>query len=1346
MEVVLRTPNGEAEISVVGVRHDLTLADLVDRVTGRAAPSIVYVDGRAVPSDTSMGTSGALEGSIISTIDDRSPAPGVVELVQVAGTGSGTRVWLTAGRYHLGVGRRTSAAELDMAQVEAPRVELRVSPEGDVSVRSFDVRARLDGAELDAERSTDWSSGLIDVAGRVFAIGRREPPTSGQRFAGGSVDGTATFNRPPRSATSPDAPPIDIGNDRPSPTRADRAGFSAAAAERHLDDRDQRRAAHPDLARVIEIAERTQPELWQRRPEHPDAFQIPIGLADLGWSPDLERVQRVIPDAQTIVDALGPVPMVPVVVDLLAARGVGIVGGPEFNEAMARGLLLEASVLHGPADLDVVVVTSGDRVDVWEWTKWLPHVRRAGVVRVLSTMTEIRDWSLAVRRGWTPPSRPITPTHLTVVVVDEPEAWRDRDAPLRPLLSEPSLPVRYVALTGAAVDAPAVCTTLVSEQPGGRARVEYLLDRRHVGDVIPFVASAAIALRTARRLAPLDDPDVPMAAETALPPAVRLLELLGVSNPSADALAARWARRPSAKTGPKGTGPVTTIGVGEHGPVHLDLVDGGPHVLVAGANGLPELLQALVVGLAADSPPDEINFVLIGGGNDGTTSGIAGPAGSGFGPCVELAHTVVALADGDARPLQRLLRSLGAEVQRREAVLRDAGAATFAEVERQPDTPTLPRLVVVVAELSSLGGHRQALLDIGRRGGELGIHLVLGTRHAASVVDDAIGSLVNTRISLQARDDGDSIAAIGSTDAARLPGRVPGRGVTRFGTGEIVVFQAASVSGPATPSDGERGTAALVEPFVVGRELTPMEHRLVRRNHAPNAVTDLNRIVAAVNGAAVAVGQSEQRRPMADPLPEHLALAEFFADHPGDAVPYGLVDLPDQQCQMVTWWTPGTEASLLAYGRPGSATSSLLTTLAIGVAERHAADDVHLYVIDSGANVLGPLRALPHVGAVVEPGESERVGRLVTYLMNVIEDRTALARDGVAASEPAIVLMIDDFGTLRQQLDQQRNSTWDDLQRVIATGPAVGIATVITADQERAVPASIVGQIANRLVLQLDDPSRYAAFGLTVDDVDATVPGRAVRLLDGAPIQLVEAPGDLAAVVRSLDSEPPRDRPVVRIDPLPSSVSFADVAHAAKRLDGAIVAPVGLDVRTVRPALLELMFGEPVVVTGPPGSGRSSVLVACALSAQRVDPPIPVFALAPRGGPLGEVSDVDRAEQPNDVEGWVERVLAARGPRLVLVDDADRLGGPSVNRLAGIDDGNAIVVIAGRNEELRAAGHWSHPLRPFRRGVLIRPTLRDGDVVEASLGPRVPNLGPHHGIMVTDAEQVPVLIVDGEVT
>ena len=309
--------------------------------------------------------------------------------------------------------------------------------------------------------------------------------------------------------------------------------------------------------------------------------------------------------------------------------------------------------------------------------------------------------------------------------------------------------------------------------------------------------------------------------------------------------------------------------------------------------------------------------------------------------------------------------------------------------------------------------------------------------------------------------------------------------------------------------------------------------------------TDLARLVDAIAAAARELGQSEQRQPYPDPLGAHLPFERFLAAHPGDAVPFALIDLPDEQRQAPAWWSPADDGSLLVYGIAGAGTSSLLVVLTLGIAERTSPDDVHVYAIDADSNLLAPLAALPHVGAVVRLDELDRIARLVAHLTEVLErrKRLALERGGpvaVASTEPSIVLLIDNVGSLRQQLDERRDldGVWADLERVIRDGRSLGMSAVITAKQERAVPSSLSAQIPSRLVMRLGEQFGYSAFGFKTAEIPEFVPGRAMRPDDKVEMQLVEPPASIADAVATLASEVPSERPVVRIDPLPATVSI----------------------------------------------------------------------------------------------------------------------------------------------------------------------------------------------------------------
>ena len=220
------------------------------------------------------------------------------------------------------------------------------------------------------------------------------------------------------------------------------------------------------------------------------------------------------------------------------------------------------------------------------------------------------------------------------------------------------------------------------------------------------------------------------------------------------------------------------LGVGEDGePFVVDLAADGPHVLVAGTTGAgkSELLQTLVAGLALANRPDEMSFVLVDY-----------KGGAAFRDCARLPHTVGTVTDLDGHLTERALLSLGAELRRRESVLRSAGCKDLDDylAAAPAGSPPLPRLVLVVDEFATLveelpdfvGG----LVGIAQRGRSLGVHLVLATQRPGGVVSADIRANTSLRIALRVTDPAESTDVVDVRDAADIgrahPGRADGAG------------------------------------------------------------------------------------------------------------------------------------------------------------------------------------------------------------------------------------------------------------------------------------------------------------------------------------------------------------------------------------------------------------------------------------------------------------------------------------------------------------------------------------------------------------------------------------------
>lgn len=190
--------------------------------------------------------------------------------------------------------------------------------------------------------------------------------------------------------------------------------------------------------------------------------------------------------------------------------------------------------------------------------------------------------------------------------------------------------------------------------------------------------SFAWAERFARALAPLR-PDGsagnrPARVPVPLPPSARLLDELGLARATPASLQARWADAADDTTALGGRA-WAVLGAGPRGPVCVDLVADGPHLLIEGpaGSGRTELLRSVVASLAAAERPDRLAVVLVEG-RDGI--GADGGPGDGLRACTDVPHVTTHLAANDPVRMREFAQSLSAELKRRAELL---GRSDFAE-------------------------------------------------------------------------------------------------------------------------------------------------------------------------------------------------------------------------------------------------------------------------------------------------------------------------------------------------------------------------------------------------------------------------------------------------------------------------------------------------------------------------------------------------------------------------------------------------------------------------------------------------------------------------------------------
>ena len=228
----------------------------------------------------------------------------------------------------------------------------------------------------------------------------------------------------------------------------------------------------------------------------------------------------------------------------------------------------------------------------------------------------------------------------------------------------------------------------------------------------------------------------------------------------------------------------TPIGQDSSGIVDIDLVEHGPHALIAGTtgSGKSEALRTWLLGLCARYSPSHLRLVLVDY-----------KGGSALAPLTALPHTETVLTDLNLGHSSRALRGLASCIATREAQFAQYAVKDLSQWRErflQGCAPTPPpRILIVIDEFQVLADlHPETLETFSRlaaQGRSLGLHLIYATQHPGASINAHMRANTELRIALRSISESDSHSVIGSAEAARLP-RIPGRAL--LGSGKPVQF------------------------------------------------------------------------------------------------------------------------------------------------------------------------------------------------------------------------------------------------------------------------------------------------------------------------------------------------------------------------------------------------------------------------------------------------------------------------------------------------------------------------------------------------------------------------------
>lgn len=1134
---------------------------------------------------------------------------------------------------------------------------------------------------------------------------------------------------------------------------------------------------NPPLARILQAIEQRSSLLWSRRPDKEHFLEIRLGLGSA-----VSRVSTADSSSgsadplawnelHTSVQSWRRVTDVPITADLSACGSIGVTGSRESRDPVAFGLLLQAVGLHSPSELAVGAFLGHASVPSWDWLKWLPHSQAEhslvtaplltsglGQANLLATDLEklIRD-----RQD----SRTDHSSFPTLLIVVENDCQLDHARLVSIAETGPTWGIHVLWNAATVTELPATVGAFVAVGDSGRNRAGFVTDADAVEPLTVEHIGRDGAARVARSMAPIVDAGSLANREPDLPSRISYLSLVESRTADhSDAVTERWRETGSIKRYALPTTRPTTlralIGVTASEPCVVDLANHGPHALVGGTtgSGKSELLQTWVLALASDYSPDRVNFLFVDY-----------KGGSAFAQCVRIPHSVGLVTDLTAHLVGRALRSLRAELQRRERILDTVGAKDIETMERRADPTTPPRLVIVVDEFAALAQEVpdfvDGVVDVAQRGRSLGLHLILATQRPAGVIKENLRANTNLRIALRMADQSDSSDVLGVDSAAYFDPETPGRAAIRSGPGRLTHFQTAYVGGHTMPSSDDQPKVRIAE-FKLGsdRVSTPQIQTAAEPAPGPKlpSPTDLQRLVASISQASIDNEIVTPTRPWLPELAERLDLVETIGllEAPTTILPWAMSDRPELQTQPIVGFDPDRSGNLAIYGTGGSGKSTALRSLAIAACLTPEYGPTHVYGLDYGSRGLAMLEPLPHVGAVIDASDVERVARLMRTLQDLITDRAVkFAAAGAATlpeyravSEtehiPRILVLLDGLAAFRKAHEASPTpNIYDSLLALATDGRPVGVHVVVTADRPGTVPAALASVTPAKVVLRLANENDAALLNVPRRILeDRAPPGRG--LMDDAEVQIAvlsgsASVGDQSRAVAELCREKEgtwtgaRPETIGRLEDKIKLVDLPTTARGSPTLGVSddSLSPIGFP------------LGGPLVVTGPPGSGRTTAVASMVRSFLRIRGERRIVLLSPGVSALTGQAPWDySASNADEVVELLKLTIPAaesdeEGKWLFIVEDAASF----VNSAADLPlqalvetfrSARHTVLGEGDTQSMQSSWPLLLALRRLRRGVVLQPDQSDGDLLLRTPFPRLRRgefpLG--RGLLVVDGQ------------
>lgn len=945
-------------------------------------------------------------------------------------------------------------------------------------------------------------------------------------------------------------------------------------------------------------------DLFDRVPDDEDYLCVRFGCGDVLSVREInykkqERLEvdddlQLIPEQ--ICNEYKNVQNAPIVCDFKAINALGIVGAPAYRFSLLKNIVIDIAARQYFSDVKMVFVAEAEHKDQISWLRFLPHVYNEDI-KVRNIVCDDESKNLIYEYLYKELTlREQNKTFEERIVIFFYDEYGFKSHPISKFIEKAKdLGVTFVFFGNAVSDIPQGCDYLVSIQDDRHAD---LINTQDKGATVQFeypTIQDTQAAEIVQLLAPVYTEEISL--EGTLTKNISMFELLNILAVDDIDLGRNWASSQVFKS------MAAPLGVSKTGVVTLDLHDKahGPHGLVAGTtgSGKSEILQTYILAMATLFHPYEVGFVIIDFKGGGMVNQFK-----------ELPHLLGAITNIDGKEINRSLKSIKAELQKRQRLFADADVNHIDKYIRKYKAGEvsipLPHLIIIVDEFAELKAEQpefmKELISAARIGRSLGVHLILATQKPSGQVNEQIWSNSRFKLCLKVQSQEDSNEVIKSPLAAEI--KEPGRAYLQVGNNEIFeLFQSAYSGAPERADDSNVKEFTIYALTDSGKRMPVYAQK--KKKSGEGSATQLDAIVKYVSDYCDDI-QLEKLPDICLPSLAHtidFAPQKKTMDPARFDVEIGVYDDPDNQYQGV-YSVDLASNNLILIGSSQSGKTNVLQNIIRSLSTKYSANEVSIYVVDFASMVLKNFEKLSHVGGVVCPSEDEKLKNLFKLLRTEIESRKerlmsmgvssfAAYREAGKTDLPLMVLLIDNLTALKELYFQDD----DELLSLCREGLTVGLSIVIANSQTAGIGYKYLSNFSARIALFCNDSNEYSSLFDHCRERIESIPGRCIVELEKRHLDCqaylafkgekeIDRVKDIKAFISDINATN-KGMAARRIPLIPATLTqdyMADEFSNYMQDDTSVV--VGLDYATVTPYAIDLASVGMLAVTGRDGGGR----------------------------------------------------------------------------------------------------------------------------------------------------------------